>query len=68
MEVATTKPQLFFTHTGSYTLETSLGGEKPGGPHFTIDSLQLLGRHLGASIADLAHVDDKQLLEEMAAM
>ena len=50
---------------GSYTLETSLGGTQPGGPHFTIASLQLLGAHLGEAIADLAQVDDKQLLAEM---
>lgn len=52
---------------GSYTLETSLGGCSKTGLHFSGVDLMRLGQSLCEAIAELADVDEDQLLDEMAA-
>ncbi|GAX75978.1 hypothetical protein CEUSTIGMA_g3421.t1 [Chlamydomonas eustigma] len=50
---------------GSYTLEASLGGHSSSQTHFNVRDYIMQGATLGRAIAELAEVDDLELLEEM---
>ncbi|CAD7695964.1 unnamed protein product [Ostreobium quekettii] len=52
--------------TGSYTVEASLGGCSSSNTHFTAADYYRMGKSLCHCIAELANVNDEELLQRMA--